>query len=161
MPRNRARIDVDLVQKTQYNIPLNKIAKTPPLKPWPLLYFKPLYINNWDDYSLLNLPLDVDQHNPYKLFSLFFIEDIINKLIEWTNKHTELYLLYKETEHARLQQPICKEELYAYFSVLIYIGITIELYIKDYWKDLDTYSTEHIVKKYILIVRFQQLNYYF
>ena len=58
------------------------MAKTPPLKPWPLPHFKPLYIDNWDDYSSLNLPLDIDQHNPYKLFSLFFTDNIIDKLIE-------------------------------------------------------------------------------
>ena len=161
MPRNRARIDADLVQKTQYNVPPNKTAKTPPPKPWPLPHFEPLHINNWDDHSLLNLPSDVNQYNPYKLFSLFFTEDIINKLIKWTNKHAELYPLHKETEYARLQQPTYKEELYAYFGVLIYIGITIKLCIKDYWKDLDTYGMEYIIKKYILIVQFQQLNYYF
>ena len=48
------------------------------------------------------------------------------------NKHAELYLPEEETEHLRLWQPICKQELYTYFRVLIYIGITIELYIKDY-----------------------------
>ena len=74
--------------------------------------------------------------------------------MEWTNKHAELYPSHEETEHTRLWQPTCKEELYAYFGVLIYMGITIELCIEDYWKDLDTYGTEHIVKKYILIVRF-------
>lgn len=52
--------------------------------------------------------------------------------MEWINKHTELYLSYKETEHARLWQPTYKEKLYAYFGVLIHIGITIELCIKDY-----------------------------
>jgi hypothetical protein len=52
--------------------------------------------------------------------------------MEWTNKHIEFYPLYKETEHVRLWQLIYKEELYAYFSVLIHIGITIELCIKDY-----------------------------
>ena len=152
MPRNRARIDADLVQKTQYNVPPNKTAKTPPPKPWPLPHFEPLYIDNQDDHGSPNLPSDVDQHDPYELFSLFFTEDIINKLIEWTNKYIELYLLYKETEYACLQQLIYKEELYAYFNIFIYIGITIKLYIKDYWKDLNTYSTKHIIKKYILII---------
>ena len=71
------------------------MAKTPPPKPWPLPHFEPLHINNWDDHGLPNLPSDVDQYNPYKLFSLFFIEDIINK-------HAELYLSYEETEHTRL-----------------------------------------------------------
>ena len=30
MPSNHARIDADLVQKTQYKIPQNKTAKNPP-----------------------------------------------------------------------------------------------------------------------------------
>ena len=46
MPSNRARIDVDLGQKTRYNVPLNKTAKIAPPKPWPLPKFEPLYINN-------------------------------------------------------------------------------------------------------------------
>ena len=161
MPRNRARIDADLVQKTQYNVPPNKTAKTPPPKPWPLPHFEPLHIDNWDDHGSPNLPSDVDQHDPYELFSLFFTEDIINKLVEWTNKHAELYPSHEETEHARPWQPTCKEELYAYFGVLIHMGITIESCIEDYWKDLDTHGTEHIVKKYISIVRFQQLDRHF
>ena len=32
-------------------------------------------------------------------------------------------------------------ELYAYFGVLIYIGITIEPAIKDYWKALNTHGS--------------------
>ena len=52
--------------------------------------------------------------------------------MEWINKHAELYPLYEETEYTRLWQLIYKEELYAYFGILIYIGITIELCIKDY-----------------------------
>jgi hypothetical protein len=78
----------------------------------------------------------------------------MDKLVEWTNKHAELYLLDEEKEYLRVWQPICKQELYAYFSVLIYMGITIESCIKDYWKDLNTYGTEHIVKKYMGVARF-------
>ena len=60
MSSNRARIDVNLVQKTQYNVPPNKTAKIASPKPWRLPEFEPLHINNWDDHSSLNLPLDVD-----------------------------------------------------------------------------------------------------
>ena len=62
------------------------------------------------------------------------------------NKHAELYLLNEETQYLRVWQPTCKQELYVYFAVLIYMGITIESSIKDYWKDLKTYGVEHIVK---------------
>ncbi|OCK87802.1 uncharacterized protein K441DRAFT_650618, partial [Cenococcum geophilum 1.58] len=39
MSSNHARIDADLVQKTQYKIPPNKTAKKIPPKPWPLSEF--------------------------------------------------------------------------------------------------------------------------
>ena len=152
MPSNRATINTDLVQKTQYKVPPNKTAKTPLPKPWPLPKFKPLYITDWDNHSLLNLPPNINTHNPFKLFSLFFTDEIIDKLVEWTNKHTELYPSDKDNKHPRLQQPTCKQELYAYFAVQIYIGITIESCIKDYWKDLTTYGTKYIVKRYMGIV---------
>ena len=45
--------------------------------------------------------------------------------------------------------------------MLIHMGLTRELSIKDYWGDLDSTGTEYIVKKYISIVRFQQLKRYF
>jgi hypothetical protein len=71
-------------------------VKTPPPKPWPLPNFKPLLIDDWHDYGLLNVPFSTDIYNPFKLFSLFFIYKIIDKLIEWTNKYIELYLLDEE-----------------------------------------------------------------
>ena len=152
MPSNRAIIDTNLIQKTQYKVPLNKTTKTPPSKPWPLPEFKPLYITDWDDYSLPNLPPNINTYNPFKLFSLFFIDKIIDKLIEWTNKHVELYSLNEDDKHLRLQQPTYKQESYTYFAVQIYIGITIELCIKDYQKNLTTYSTKYIIKRYMGIV---------
>ena len=45
--------------------------------------------------------------------------------------------------------------------MLIYMGFTQELSIKDYWGFLDTISLEYIIKKYIGRVQFEQLNYYF
>ena len=72
--------------------------------------------------------------------------------MEWINKHVELYPPDKKKENLRVWQPICRQELYAYFRVLIYIGLTIELAIKDYWKDLNTHSTKYIVKQYIGVV---------
>jgi hypothetical protein len=82
MPSNRAKIDADLVPKTQYNVPPNKTAKKPPPKPWPLPKFKPLHIDDWSNYGSSDLPSNVNSHNPFRLFSLFFTDKIIDKLIE-------------------------------------------------------------------------------
>ena len=161
MPSNRSKIDIDLVQPTQYNVRPNWIAKKPCPKPWPLPKFEPLYIDDWDDYGSPNLPPNVNTHDPFELFSLFFTDEIMDKLVEWTNEHAELYPPNEELEHPRAWQPTCKQELYAYFAVQIHMGITIESCIEDYWKDLTTHGSEHIVKKYIGLKRFQQLDRHF
>jgi hypothetical protein len=57
------------------------------------------------------------------------------------NKHAELYPLDKEAEYPCIWQLICRQELYAYFRVPTYIGITIKPAIKDYWKDLNIHSS--------------------
>ena len=45
--------------------------------------------------------------------------------------------------------------------MLIHIGITIESSIKDYWGNLESAGAGHIVKNYIGLIRFQQLDRYF
>ena len=75
----------------------------------------------------------------------------MDKLVKWINKYAKLHLLNDVGKQpwARLWLPICKEELWAYFSVFIYIGLIHKSSIKDYWGSLDTTSSEHIIKKYI------------
>jgi hypothetical protein len=65
MVRNHASNDEGFVKPTQYNIPITRTAKNPPLKPWPLLKFHPLKIENNNIYNSFNLPTNVNLHNPY------------------------------------------------------------------------------------------------
>ena len=73
--------------------------------------------------------------------------------MEWLNDYIEAYTPSDEDAlmgRACLWQLISREELYAYFGVLIYIGITSESAIKDYWGSLDSDGCLYIVKNYIL-----------
>jgi len=79
----------------------------------------------------------------------------MDKLAEWTNKYVELYPVEEETKFAHKWKPTDRQELYAYFGVLIQMGITIEFSIKDYWGDLKPAGAGHIVKNYIGLIRFQ------
>ena len=99
MPSNRARINIDLIKPTYYNVRPNQTAKKPRPKPQPLPKFKPLHINDWDDYSVLNLPPGINTHDPFKLFKLFFIDELMDKLIAQINKYIELYPLDKDKEY--------------------------------------------------------------
>jgi hypothetical protein len=108
---------------------------------------------NFDDHGSPNLPPNIDRFDPFAIFKLFFTNEIMDKLTEWTNKYAELYPT-EETKFARKWKPTDRQELYTYFGVLIYMGITIESAIEDYWGDLDSAGASHIVKNYIGLVRF-------
>ena len=85
----------------------------------------------------------------------------MDKLVKWINKYTELHPSNNVDKRARPWQPTCKEELWAYFGVLIHMGLIHKSSIEDYQGSLDTTGLEHIVKKYISRTRFKQLNCYF
>ena len=82
MPSSRTRIDADLVQRTQYNVPLNRITKKPCSKTRPLPKFEPLHIDDSDDHSSPNLPPNINIHDPFELFNPFFTAEIVDKLVE-------------------------------------------------------------------------------
>jgi len=53
--------------------------------------FQPFLINDWHNHGKPNLPPGVNSSDPFAIFSLFFIEDIIDKLIRWLNTFIELH----------------------------------------------------------------------
>ena len=91
MPSNRTSNDIDPVQPTQYKVPPSRVAKKPPPKPWELPDFEPLRIGDFGDHGTPNLPPTLDRHDPFAIFSQFFTSEIIDKLVEWTNKYAELH----------------------------------------------------------------------
>ena len=48
-----------------------------------------------------NLPLTLDRHDPFAIFSQFFTSEITDKLAEWTNKYAELHPLNDAGEKLR------------------------------------------------------------
>ena len=160
MPTNRTSNDIDFVPPTQYSIPPTRKAKEASPQPGRCPTFEPLHIANFDDHGTPNLPPDPNINDPLAIFKLFFIDEIMDKLAKWTNEYAELYPA-EETQSARKWKPTDRQQLYAYFGVLIHIGITIESSIEDYWSDLESAGAEHVVKNYIGLVRFQQLDRYF
>ena len=163
MPSNRAFLNPNIVQPTKYIIPLTRVAKELPLEPQQLPKFKPFIIDNYNAYSELILPLNTNISDLMALFNLFYIDKIIDKLIEQINAYIDKQRSLKDKDELLIyykQLLISRKELYIYFNILIYIGITIKLAIKDYQGDLEEDGCSYIVKKYILKDRFQQLNCY-
>jgi len=127
--------DIDLVKYTEYIVPPSKTAKEPAPTPWPLPAFETLQVDDYNDPREPNIPPSLDQHDPLALFRLLFTNQMVDKIVEWTNKYVELHQPLKKKcpkGKERPWKPTLRRELYAYFAVVISMGITIEPIIEDY-----------------------------
>ena len=61
------------------------MKKLPPLPPLALPNFNAVLINNNNTYRRPNILKYINASNPYKLFKLFFIDKLLNKLVEYIN----------------------------------------------------------------------------
>ena len=130
MPRTSN--DIDYVQWKDL---CTRSSKNPLPEPWALPPFSPLLIDDYYDPGEAAVPSSIDRHDPMALFSLFFTDEILDKMAGWTNAFVEAHSV-SEKDIPRGKQrpwlPTYRQELYVYFGVIIYMGITIELVVEDY-----------------------------
>src|ERR1700722_10674345 len=84
-------------------------------------------------------------------------------MVAWINKYVELHPTPEDQKlkgRERLWQPTLRRELYAYFAIIIHMGLVIEPAIKDYWGSLINYGFKHKILRYILKNRFKQIDRY-
>ena len=82
--------------------------------------------------------------------------------MEWTNEYAETHPTPEDKAlrgRPRKWIPTSRRELYAYFGVVIHMGITIEPVVEDYW-GLIIKGAAHKVADYISKNRFEQLERY-
>ena len=154
--------DEDFVPATQYPkitkdtvIPELPNDRTPP-------DFEPLFIENGFNHGSPNLPPDFDDTGCFEIFKLFFTDELMDLIVYHTNTHANM-LYPKDTPkgNPRRWKPTSRQEIYAYFGVLIYMGIHKEPAIEDYWRTTNTYGPIHPVSKFMSKSRFEAIDRYF
>ena len=83
--------DIDFVPYTQHPKYASQKSQNPPPEPWPLPDFEPLFIENENTYGKPNLPSNINNSDPLQLFKLFFTDEIMDQLIQYTNRNAELH----------------------------------------------------------------------
>jgi len=157
MPRTSN--DIDYVK---WKDPRTKKSKQPPPEPWAVPPFTPFRIDNYWDLGEGAVPQGTDRGDPLALFRLFFTDEMLDKMAGWTNAYAEAHPVSEEEApkgRARPWKPTCRQELYAYFGVVIHMGITIEPAVEDYWGPIEK-GAAHKVTEYISRNRFEQLERY-
>ena len=149
MVRNYISNDIDLIQPTQYPTSKSQVTKKPPPAPGPLPSFEPLPIFNDCEYGKPNLPEYIDNKDPWQLFKLFQSDELVNRLVEYTNENAKLHLPPEDKDFPRGWKPTSRQELHVYLAVLIYIGLYIENTITDYQYKGFLYSIMYNIQNYI------------
>ena len=80
----------------------------------------------------------------------------------WTNTYVEAHLVLKKDAPLGKQRSwllTCRQELYVYFGVVIYMGITIQPTVEDYWGPIIK-GAAYKITNYMLKNWFKQLERY-
>src|SRR5271155_196791 len=172
-PMNKGRSnDHDFVPPTQYKSSRTKQPRPSLLSQLEVIpKFEPMELENTRGSSQ-NLHT-IDSSNPEDLFSLFFTDLVLDRIVRCTNLNAERVRVDPVTARAKnirfhdsLNQlswkPVTSSDILAYFGILIYMGIHVEPYINDYWNTGDEDRPIHqLVRKTMSRYRWKQINRYF
>ena len=154
MSRNRVSDDLDHVADAPT---ATKKSKNPPPKLEPIPPFNPMKIANLE-YGLGKLPQHVASTS-YNVFSLFFSDDILQRIVEYTNEYAEEHCSSIDKPHARKWYSTTLKELRAYIATSIYMGVHSESSVSEYWnRDSSVGPLHPMVYDRISANRWQQID---
>jgi len=113
----------------------------------------------------------IDSSSPEDLFSLFFTNLVLDRIVRCTNLNAERVRLDPVATRAKnirghdsLNQlpwkAVTSSELLAYLGILIYMGIHVEPHINDYWNTREDCPVHQPVRKAMSRHRWQQIDRY-
>ena len=113
----------------------------------------------------LNLPSDLDMTSSYSLFSLFFPEEVFEKIANSTNAYAYLKRHMDDNEEekqfqGRSWKNTNAAEIKVFFATLIYMGVHDSSRIEHYWRNEIKQDSIHTSQLYISLKHFEQLKRY-
>src|SRR6266480_5885202 len=163
--------DHDFVPPTQYK-PCRTKNRPPGFSPLKLIpKFKAMDLNRTTSFS--QIPNMVNSSSPEALFTLFFTDSVIDRIIQCTNVNAEsaradpvasraLNIRFHDSYNQLSWKPVTSSEILAYLGILIYIGIHTEPYISSYWNTNEKAGpVHHPVQNTMGRTRWKQIHRYF
>ena len=171
-PMNKGRSnDHDFVPPTQYK-PSRTKNKPPGFSPLKLIPgFKAMDLNRTTSSS--QIPNTINSSSPEALFTLFFTESVIDRIIQYTNANAEKIradpvasraqnIRFHNSHNQLPWKPVTSSEILTYLGVLIYMGIYTTPNINDYWNTNEKSGPVHSpVRNSMGRERWKQIHRYF
>ena len=150
MSRNRVFDDANHVNDEHT---ITKLLKQFFFKFWFLFQFESFSIKNDLQHDFDKLFQHVSRTS-YDIFSLFFIEKIFQKLINYINQYEKIHEIdEKNKSYARIWFFIIVKKLRAYIVIWIYMNLHFETCIENYWNANRTKFIHEFVSKHIFLKR--------
>ncbi len=171
-PMNKGQSnDHDFVPPTQYKP--HHIKQQPsgfsPLKL--ILRFKAMDLNR--TISSSQIPNTLDSSSPEALFTLFFTDLVIDRIIQCTNVNAERIRtdpVNSRAQNSRFHnshnqlpwKPVTSSEILVFLGTILYMGIHVEPYINNYWNtDGESSPVHHPIRNTMGRDRWTQIHRYF
>jgi len=118
--------------------------------------FNPIELPHFDPQ--ITLPDYISSDNPIALFTLYYTPEIIELIVQKTNKHIRLPKNGDDSSRARANEwyPIYSGEIYIYFAIQIYMTLFVCNEIYDYW-NTNGLTPIHPISAEMSRDRFQEL----
>ena len=162
--------DHDFIPPTQYK-PSHIKNKPPGFSPLKLIPgFNVIDLNRIISSSqILNT---INSSSPEALFTLFFTDSVIDRIVQCTNVNAEEIradpvasraqnIRFHNSDNQRPWKPVASSEILAYLGILIYMGIYTTPNINDYWNTKKPGPIHDSVRETMSQTRWKQIHRYF
>lgn len=113
---------------------------------WQEIRERSLIINEYPDEEKLLIE-DIDCNNPVSLYKLFFTDNILEMIIQETNKYAAQCLnnsLSSSKGHQQVWQPVTRDEINTFIGILLIMGVVQLSEIRLYWSNKRMYTNARI-----------------
>jgi len=118
------------------------------------------------------IPNTIDSSSPEALFTLFFTDSVIDRIVRCTNVNAEsvrVHPVNSRAQNIRFHdsynqlpwKPVTSSEILAYLGILIYMGIYTTPNINDYWNTKKPGPIHDSVRETMSRIRWTQIHRYF
>jgi len=141
-----------------------ELLHTDPL--WTRRNYKPIHVRQFAENSSPNLPEDFDTtSSPIKYFQLFFSDEVLNEIVENTNKYVIYHGNSKRVTDPRYVEKYWKTdltvpELKAFLGICIIFGLIDHKRYRFAWSS-DPFLENSGVKRIMSLKRYQKITEYF
>jgi hypothetical protein len=162
--------DHDFVPPTKYKPRHTK--KPPGFSPFKLIpRFEAMDLNHTTSSG--QIPNTIDSSSPEAVFTLFFTDSVIDRIVRCTNVNAESVradpvnsrapnIRFHDSYNQLPWKPVTSSEILAYLGILVYMGIHVEPHVNDYWStDVERGPVHHPIRNTMSRTRWTQIHRYF